>query len=237
MTAMASPIPVDAPRHQTHYDLLEVAPWATQSEIAEAYHRARAAFAPDSLATYTLFSPEEAQLMLARMETAFLELSDVHERERYDHGLASGARGEDRPAPDPLQNLPDTSATTLRLEEGAPRSDGEPPRAVPGAAPQDTPVITRGLVNDILADTDQCDGQAILRLREARGVTLDEINLSTKISLMNLRFIEEDKLAALPAPVYLRGYLKQIAQYLNVDADWVVTGYMARFESQPAGIR
>ena len=67
-------------------------------------------------------------------------------------------------------------------------------------------------------------------------MTVDQINQSTKISLMNLRFIEEDNLDALPAPVYLRGYLQQIAQLLGVDSARVVSGYMARFEPR-TGIR
>ena len=67
-------------------------------------------------------------------------------------------------------------------------------------------------------------------------MTVDQINLSTNISLTNLRSIEEDNLDDLPAPVYLRGYLKQIAQFLGVDSDWVVPGYMARFDPR-TGIR
>ena len=67
-------------------------------------------------------------------------------------------------------------------------------------------------------------------MREARGGTRDQIYLSTKISLTNLRFIEAGDFASLPPTVYLRGYLTQIAQCLNVDADWVADGYMAGVE-------
>jgi hypothetical protein len=99
------------------------------------------------------------------------------------------------------------------------------------AAPRGTPVVSgeQG-VDEILGSVDRCEGTAIARLREARGVTRDQIYLSTKISLTNLRFIEEGNFASLPPPVYLRGYLRQIAQCLNVDAGWVVDGYMARVE-------
>ena len=63
MTTSDSAPSLDDPRHQTYYELLEVDSQATRTEIVDAYDRARAAFAPDSLATYNLFTPEEAQLI------------------------------------------------------------------------------------------------------------------------------------------------------------------------------
>jgi curved DNA-binding protein CbpA len=230
MTATADQTRVDDAQ-QTYYQLLEVPPGATRSEIAQAYHRARAAFAPGSLATYALFTPEEAQLIAERVETAFRVLVDGHKRSLYDQSLEARARGEDVPAPDPAHHVRDPSATITDHRAEPPRpQDPEVPHEVLRAAPRGTPVVSREGVEEILSSVDRCDGSAIERLREARGVTLDQIYLSTKISLTNLRLIEEGNFASLPPAVYLRGYLRQIAQCLNVDADWVVDGYMARVE-------
>lgn len=206
---------------QTYYDLLEVPPSATRSEIAAAYQRAHAAFAPDSVATYMLFTPEEAQAVSARVETAFRVLGDVHERARYDRGLGERTSSPGLPVPSSAEPAPDETAGVANDEAmGVTVEDG------------DAPVIGGGArVDDILAAASQCDGPTIQRLREARDVTLGELNLTTKISLSNLRFIEADDLDALPAPVYLRGYLRQIAQQLDVDADWVISGYMTRITS------
>lgn len=236
MTTRTNPTGVDDAGQRTHYDLLEVPPSATRSEIAEAYKRAQAAFAADSLAIDTLFTPEEARLVSERMETAFRVLGDVETRERYDQELAARGRGTDAAPSDEAQGAPHT--TTAPLAEGASPRHGDSPTAMPGTECGENPVISSDQrVDGILAETTQCDGAAIRRLREARGVTVDQINLSTKISLMNLRFIEEDNLDALPAPVYLRGNLRQIALFLRVDADWVVAGYMARIETRTTGIR
>ena len=68
-------------------------------------------------------------------------------------------------------------------------------------------------------------------------MTLGEINLTTRISLSNLRFIKADVLDALPAPVYLRGYLRQIAQQLDGDADWVLSSHMTRITTASTPIR
>ena len=221
----------DESHEKTHYQLLEVAPWATRSEIHDAYQRARAAFAPDSLATYMLFTPEEAQAVSSQMEHAFRVLGDANEREHYDRALAEVAT-EGGPvlshADAPVAgDVP--AATSGHTWSAGPEPEGEVGSAVR--------VTSDDRVGEILAGTSRCDGPTLQRLREAREIDLGQINLSTKISLSNLRFIEEDDLDALPAPVYLRGFLRQIAQHLGVDPDWVVTGYMARFDPQPSGIR
>jgi DnaJ-class molecular chaperone len=196
MPILTSPTEADQIQTQTYYDLLEVPPSATRPEIADAYQRAHAAFAPDSLATYMLFTPEEAQVVSARMETAFRVLGDANERARYDRGLGERTGSASMP--------------------------------VTGADQR---------VDDLLTTVTQCDGPTIQRLREARDVSLGHINLATKISLSNLRFIEADDLDALPVPVYLRGYLRQIAEQLDVDAEWVISGYMTRIASQSTHIR
>ena len=239
MTTTASPTRLHNARQQNYYELLEVPSRATRSEIGQAYHRAMAAFAADSLATYTLFTPEEARLISGRMETAFRVLDDARKRNLYDQWLIALARGEDVPPPDFAHHVQDTSAMTHRDTEEAPRAQGgERPPEVPPAATHETPVISSDpRVNGILSSADQCDGSVIERVREARGVTLEELNFSTKISPMNLRFIEEDNFASLPAPVYLRGYLQQVARCIDIDADWVVDGYMARFENWKASTR
>ena len=200
---------------------------------------AQAAFAPGSLATYTLFTPEEAQLIAGRVETAFRVLVDARQRGLYDQWLEALARGEEVPPLDFAHQTRNTSVMTTREAEGAPRANGgERPPDVPSAPAHETPVISSDQrVNDIVASACQCDGSVIERVRKARGVTLQQINASTKISSTNLRFIEEDNFASLPAPVFLRGFLQQIARCLSVDAHWVVDGYMAHFENWKATTR
>ncbi len=72
------------------------------------------------------------------------------------------------------------------------------------------------------------DGTVLRALREKRGVDLHTISDHTKISLMTLQFIEEDRHDALPAAIYLRGFLQQYVQMLDLPAS-LVDRYMARF--------
>ena len=49
---------------------------------------------------------------------------------------------------------------------------------------------------------------------------------------MHLRAIEEEDLDALPAPVYVRGFLQQIARALKLDPTQVTKTYLKRVRAQ-----
>lgn len=72
---------------QTLYEILEVSVDAPPEEIERAWSRAVALYAPGSLATYTLVSPDEAQLLNNRIEEAKLVLLDPDARGRYDERI------------------------------------------------------------------------------------------------------------------------------------------------------
>ena len=56
------------------------------------------------------------------------------------------------------------------------------------------------------------------RARENRGMTLQEIARQTKIGTRYLAMIEEESYDALPAPVYLRGFVLDFARTVGVPA-------------------
>ncbi|RMH61631.1 MAG: hypothetical protein D6678_03360 [Zetaproteobacteria bacterium] len=58
-----------------HYEILGIDPTAKRANIILAYRRAKQTFAEDSLAIYALFSEQERQRMLARIEEAYAALS------------------------------------------------------------------------------------------------------------------------------------------------------------------
>jgi len=76
-------------------------------------------------------------------------------------------------------------------------------------------------------------GADLRRLREARGVSLRHIASITKIGMRYLEYIEEDRFAFLPAPVYLRGFLHEYARLVGVDPRRMADAYMSRLGPQP----
>ena len=71
-------------------------------------------------------------------------------------------------------------------------------------------------------------GPDLRRIREARGVTLRHMANATKIGTRFLEYIEEDRFAFLPAPVYLRGFLQEYARIVSLDPRGVADAYMKR---------
>jgi cytoskeleton protein RodZ len=62
-------------------------------------------------------------------------------------------------------------------------------------------------------------GTLLKRERERRGISIRDVMDSTKISRRNLTALEEGQVTSLPHPVYLKGYVRNIAKMVGLDAD------------------
>lgn len=65
-------------------------------------------------------------------------------------------------------------------------------------------------------------GEKLKREREMRGVSLQEISAATRISERYLRAIEEDDYDAIPAPVFIQGFLRGYAGHIGIDSDKII---------------
>jgi hypothetical protein len=74
------------------------------------------------------------------------------------------------------------------------------------------------------------DGRALRNARLNLGIELDEIAAATKIDERYLRLIEANQFSELPAPVYLRGFLREFAKALRLEPGLVVDSYMKQAE-------
>jgi cytoskeletal protein RodZ len=69
-------------------------------------------------------------------------------------------------------------------------------------------------------------GTWLRRQRELREISLREIADVTKISIRYLEALEQDRFDVLPAPVFAKGFLREYARYVGLDADEVVNSYL-----------
>ncbi|MBZ4398234.1 helix-turn-helix domain-containing protein [Myxococcus sp. AS-1-15] len=79
---------------------------------------------------------------------------------------------------------------------------------------------------DIPADA-EFNGELLRRVRETRGYTLQQVADRTRISSRHLENVEADRYTALPAQVYLRGILMNLARELGLDPLRVSRSYLA----------
>jgi cytoskeletal protein RodZ len=68
-------------------------------------------------------------------------------------------------------------------------------------------------------------GEELRREREIRGISLKEISDATKISKRFLEAIERNDHRTLPAPVFTRGFVREYARYVGLNADEMVDRY------------
>jgi curved DNA-binding protein CbpA len=187
---------------QNYYSLLEIDPGANEDDIRRAYKRLLKLFDPEGPVVYGLYPAEEVQALSRALREAYETLIDADRRRRYDRNLF--------PEGHPSLRRAD------RREAASPRPRREPP-ADPLAAldlPADTPL----------------SGPIVQRVREVCHLTLQDIAAHTKISMFTLRCIEAEQYSDLPARVYLRGFLRQIAGMLRLDADRLVRDYLAGYD-------
>jgi hypothetical protein len=82
---------------------------------------------------------------------------------------------------------------------------------------------------DALRQQHGTDGAFLRGVRDLRGLDLDALSATTRISTRYLGAIEENGFDRLPAATFVRGYLKQITAVLELEEQGVVEGYMALY--------
>lgn len=75
-------------------------------------------------------------------------------------------------------------------------------------------------------------GEYLKREREIRGINLKDISRVTKISLRMLKAMEEDDHTVLPAPVFVRGFIRAYCRFVGLDGDDTVLRYEQYLKAQ-----
>ena len=120
-----------------------------------------------------------------------------------------------------------------------------PPAAAPApaAAPSTpaTPAVSAAAANveRYLKTVETFTGESLRRVRDMRGISLFEICSLTKIRQTYVEYIEAENFAGLPAPVYVRGFVRLLADALGLPAERVTNDFMARYKqgSAPAAAK
>jgi flagellar biosynthesis protein FlhG len=88
------------------------------------------------------------------------------------------------------------------------------------------------LAREIGPDT-EFTGPLLRKVRESQGIELSEISSRTKISKAHLVALEEETYEHLPATVYVRGFVAELAKYLRLDPSQVQRTYLRRMREKP----
>jgi hypothetical protein len=101
--------------------------------------------------------------------------------------------------------------------------------AAEAAPPPPPPEPVAKLEEEVVAGS--FTGETIRKMREQKGLTLKEIADKTKISVAMLQALEDERYEDMPsARVYVRGFVRCLAEEIGLDKDHVSQGYVPRWE-------
>lgn len=202
------------------YELLGVAFDASPFEINRAYKENYQLYHEDSLVSYSLFSREEREEILTKLDKAYSTLIDEEKRSRYNQSLIEcGILNEGMKSQD--------NQKTFRFISDSKHSTNNTILTIRDelkAMVSSNPVIQEILTHDVLW------GKDLKRIRDELGVSLKIIAEMTKVRIIFLRAIEDDDFKKAPSRMFLKSFLKAYAQSIGLDADFVANRYLKRIK-------
>jgi flagellar biosynthesis protein FlhG len=185
-----------------HYAVLGIGRSSNDEEIRRAFKRQREVYATGGLATTSLLDETELGSAQSRVDEAHDTLLDPVRRRAYELSMF--------PEPD----APAQSSTIAR----------------PALAAEQL-MLQGELAREIGPDT-EFTGSLLRKVRESQGIELVEISSRTKISRSHLIALEEEVYDDLPAIVYVRGFVTEVAKYLRLDPAQVQRTYLRRMREK-----
>jgi curved DNA-binding protein CbpA len=228
---------------QTYYEVLEISQSAHHQEIVNAYTRAKEAYSPESPALYTMFTKEEAEEIRKLIEEAFLILGNQSKRKEYDAQLlARGSKSKSHNLPDfTPDEAGNYSVKSVEPKKNQPKESGNAePKNIPltnnvpdGFAKSRLSVYeTNPELEKEIATQTQFDGAFLRKIRQYKNVNIDQLSKETRIGRSYLAALEAEDFSALPAPVFLRGFVIQYARVLGLNETAVANSYMSRVKKE-----
>lgn len=181
------------------YDVLWTHRGASDEELRRACKRQREIYRAGSLPLTSLLDDQQLAAEQARIEEAHDTLLDALRRKAYDASIFPE---------DPAQSQPVPLAHDRALEA-------------------ERALLRRELAHEIGAET-EFTGPLLRKVRESLGIEIEDITKHTKIATAHLRALEAETFLELPALVYTRGFIQQVARYLKLDPTQVSRSYLRR---------
>ena len=200
-----------------HYEALEIPPGASPFEVSQAYKDALSIYNEDSLITYSFFDDSERDLILKKIEKAFLTLIDPIKRAKYDRKLVRTGEADES-----ILIKKERKKPISLFQAKYPRNKSFHLKKIrQKVAAQDM----NKLSNEILT-SDMISGTDLKNLRKSVGIDLQEVFEVTRVNIPTLKSIEENEFEKLPPIIYLKNFLKSYSDILQLDSTTVIDGYI-----------
>ena len=230
-----------------YYEILEIPPDAAATEIQKAYQRARQTYSQDNPALYSMFSPDEAKELLRLIDEAYSVLGNHATRKTYDETLGGRSSGSPGTSSQPVSQAPPPATLTMappptaamqsfttEVSDDVKVRRTELQKAATPSGQGRTQLSTYKLDDSFekeIESATEYDGGFLQRVRLYKNVTIDKMSDSTRISRPYLMAVETNDYKSLPAAVFVRGFIVQVARHLGLDDTKAAASYMKLFKA------
>ena len=227
-----------------YYEILDIREDATRKEIIEAYQRAKAVYNKDSMALYSLYSDDESSSMANLIEEAYQVLINPQRREFYnkEHNISSNRSvvniifdkpGEMRRTFIETPNFKKTNeheeeSSTMKINKSAFKAYASITKQDVDSSPPEYK-MNDDMEKRISTEKD-FKGEFFAEIRKYKNMSYAFVSNKLKVAVYHIEAIEREDYPALPARVYVRGFLRGYAKLLGLDIESSTESYMNRFD-------
>lgn len=201
----------------SYYEILEVPQNASQQEIAAAYIKAKQTYSAQNPVLFTIFNRSETEQLLQMIDEAYAVLGNDTYRTIYEKRRQAMSFKEDDLSIDSIK------AAGIELFSEPIKPKVTAPETVTSYE------IDENFENEIKNQT-VWTGAFLRQAREYKKVSIENLNEITKINTWYIKAIENMDTNNLPAAVFVRGYVIQIARSLHIDDKLVADSYMKLYK-------
>ena len=83
---------------------------------------------------------------------------------------------------------------------------------------------------------DESPGRMVAKAREAASISAADLALRLRLDTRVIKALERDDFENLPAPMFVKGYIRSIAKELNVDAESILAAYESHTSVEPPSL-
>lgn len=199
-----------------YYEILAVPQNATQHDITLAYEKAKRTYSAQNPALNSIFSPTEAQLLRNMIDEAFSVLGNQTYRNIYEK----------------RRQAKHFSESDLTIEAIKSASLELFPEFQKKVQEKTTDYVIDSEFEKEISNKKEWLGSDLKNVREYKNISIETMHEKTKINPWYLRALETMDVVNLPAAVFVRGYVIQIARLLNLNDLVVADSYMKTYRKK-----
>ncbi len=193
-----------------YYEILEISENATQHDITVAYEKAKRTYSSQNTSLNSIFSNEEAQLFRTMIDEAFHILGNQTYRNVYEKRRQSKRYSESDLTIEAIKSA------SLELFPDLQKRSNE----------KQTEYIIDPAFEKEISNKRDWTGDDLKKVREYKRISIETMHERTKINPWYLTAIEKVDVVNLPAAVFVRGYVIQMARLMNLNDLAVADSYM-----------